>query len=60
MSTHELAKRAGVSERTVRNIERGVYKPSLDTAGKIARALDVPFQALLAPLVPVDGTGGDA
>lgn len=47
LSKAELARRAGINERTVRNIESGVYLPSLDTACKLAKALEVPFQALL-------------
>jgi DNA-binding XRE family transcriptional regulator len=49
LSKAELARRAGINERTVRNIEHGVYKPSLDTAMALAKALEVPFQALLTP-----------
>lgn len=43
----ELARRAGVNERTVRNIEHGVYQPSLSTARSLAEALGVPLHALL-------------
>lgn len=46
MSRAELARRAVISERTVRNIEQGVYEPSMATARKLAKALDVPFDAL--------------
>jgi DNA-binding XRE family transcriptional regulator len=48
MSKAELARRAGINERTVRNIESGVYEPSLATARKLATALDVPFDALFS------------
>jgi DNA-binding XRE family transcriptional regulator len=44
----QLARLAGVNERTVRNIESGVYEPSLATARKLAAALDVSMDALLA------------
>ena len=49
MTKVELARRAGVTERTIRNLESGVYEPSMETARKIARALDVPLQALVEP-----------
>jgi DNA-binding XRE family transcriptional regulator len=49
MTKVELARRAGVTERTIRNLESGVYEPSLATAMKLARALDVPLQALVEP-----------
>jgi DNA-binding XRE family transcriptional regulator len=50
LSKAELARRAGVNERTIRNIENGTHKqPSLDTAIALAKALEVPFQALLTP-----------
>jgi DNA-binding XRE family transcriptional regulator len=40
--THEeLARRAGVALRTVRNAERGIYAPRLATRAKLARALGV-------------------
>lgn len=41
----ELARRAGVSERTIRNIENG-SEPTWETARAIARALGVPLQTL--------------
>lgn len=44
----ELALKAGVTERTVRNIERGEYKPSYQTARKIADVLGVPMESLVA------------
>lgn len=43
----ELARRAGINERTVRNLERGIYEPSLKTARGIADALGVPLHHLL-------------
>lgn len=44
----ELAKRADLYPRTIRNVERGTHKPTLATVEKIADALGVPVQALLA------------
>ena len=49
MTKTELARRAGINERTVRNIESGVYEPSLATARKLAGALGVPFDELFEP-----------
>jgi putative transcriptional regulator len=45
----QLAKRAGVDEKTVRKVESGKHLPSLSTAMKIAAALGVPITALLEP-----------
>jgi DNA-binding XRE family transcriptional regulator len=50
MTKVELARRAGVTERTIRNLEGGVHEPSMATAMKIARALNVPLQALVEPV----------
>lgn len=47
MSKAKLGRLAGISERTVRNIETGVYQPSFATAQALARALDVPLQSLV-------------
>ena len=46
LSKRELAKRAGVTERTLFSLERGTHQPNLVTARKIAVALDVPFRDL--------------
>ena len=43
----ELAKRADLYPRTIRNVERGTHKPTLATVEKIADALGVPVHALL-------------
>lgn len=47
MSKAELARRAGVNERTVRKIESGLHTPSITTAAKIADALGVSFLDLI-------------
>lgn len=48
MSKAELARRASITERTVRNLEQGVYEPKMATARKLAQALGVPFDDLFA------------
>ena len=42
----ELAERAGVSRKTVNTVENGVFTPSVLVALTLARALDVPLDAL--------------
>lgn len=44
----ELARRAELYPRTIRNIERGTHKPTLTTIEKLADAFDVPVHSLLA------------
>ena len=44
---HELAGRARISAQTVRNVESGRHPPSMATATKIAKALDVSVGELL-------------
>jgi transcriptional regulator with XRE-family HTH domain len=48
LSQEELAQRAGVSESTVKLIERGVVSPHLRTVRKLAEALGVHPRELLA------------
>lgn len=48
LTQKELAQRAGIDFRFLGNIERGVSKPSVDTLVKIARALDMPLDILVA------------
>jgi len=43
MTQAELAERIGVTRQTIIAIERGHYSPTLETAFKIARVFDVPF-----------------
>ena len=40
----ELAAKCGITRQTIIAIERGRYSPSLETAFKIVRALDAPFE----------------
>lgn len=47
LSKAELARRAGITERTIRNIESGVYEPSMPTARKLAKALGVPLDSFV-------------
>lgn len=51
LTQKELAQRAGIDFRFLGNIERGVSKPSVDTLVKIARALDMPLDILVAEKV---------
>ena len=46
MTQAELADRIGVTRQTVIAIEQGRYSPSLEMAFQIARALDVPLDAV--------------
>lgn len=42
----ELAERIGVTRQTLIAIEQGKYSPSLETAFRIARALETPLDAV--------------
>jgi putative transcriptional regulator len=44
MTQAELAAKCGITRQTIIAIERGRYSPSLETAFKIVRALDAPFE----------------
>lgn len=46
MTQAELAERIGVTRQTVIAIEQGRYSPSLEMAFQIARAFDVPLDAV--------------
>ena len=50
----ELADAAGLATITVRQIETAKRRPSLDTAARLAKALDVPIDALYFPEPPTD------
>lgn len=50
----ELAAIAGLATITVRQIETAKRRPSLDTAARLAKALDVPIDALYSPDPPTD------
>lgn len=49
MSQTELAYKAGVSQRHIAFIEQGVRNPSIDVAGRIARALGVSMDDIFLP-----------
>jgi transcriptional regulator with XRE-family HTH domain len=46
MTQAELAKRAGVSQKALSNIETGAQHPSPVTVGKLAQALELEFDEL--------------
>lgn len=46
MTQADLAEKVGVTRQTVIAIEQGRYSPSLEVAFRIARALDVPLDAV--------------
>ena len=61
LSLRDLADRAKVSNAYLSQIERGLHEPSISVLGAIARALDVPLEALLARAGVLDaGQGGRA
>jgi putative transcriptional regulator len=46
MTQAELAQRIGVTRQTINAIEQGKYSPTLEAAFQIARALEVPLEAV--------------
>jgi putative transcriptional regulator len=48
MTQADLAGRIGVTRQTVIAIEQGKYSPTLEVAFKIARALEVPLDAVFS------------
>lgn len=42
----ELAERVGVTRKTINTVENGVFTPSTVLALKLARAFDMPVEAL--------------
>ena len=54
LTSEQLALRAGLSSRTIQDIENGkVKRPSAVTAGRIAPVLGIPVESLLtAALIP--------
>lgn len=52
LTQRELAERTGLSERTIRRVERSTGNPTVDTALRLAQALDVSFQSFLVETTP--------
>jgi putative transcriptional regulator len=46
MTQQQLAEQVMVTRQTIIAIEKGKYSPSLELAFRIARAFDVPFEAV--------------
>jgi len=46
MTPQQLAEKVGVTRQTIVAIEKGKYTPSLDLAFRLARAFDVPLEAV--------------
>lgn len=49
ISQEELSFKAGISAAHLGQIERAVKKPTVETIGKLAAALEVPVTALFSP-----------
>lgn len=49
LSTHELGKASGVSQRQVASVKKGRQGASVDTVDSLAKALKVPAWSLLLP-----------
>lgn len=58
ISQNQLAKRAGVSQAGLSAIESTTKSPNVDTLERIANALRIPLQKLLAPALPEQGETG--
>jgi transcriptional regulator with XRE-family HTH domain len=52
MTLKELGKKAGLSHPFLSQLERGLARPSVGSAERIASALDVPVGALWSPAAP--------
>jgi transcriptional regulator with XRE-family HTH domain len=52
MTQKELAIKSGIAEITIRQYEKGKYKPKYDKIKKIAQALDMPYYQLLVDPMP--------
>lgn len=48
LSLRELAERTNLSNPYLSKLERGLHKPSVEAVATIARALEMPVEALLA------------
>ena len=58
ITQEELAQRCGVVRQTISNIERGVAKPSVDLAKKIADVFGVEWPILFAEKAILNGKEG--
>jgi transcriptional regulator with XRE-family HTH domain len=47
ISQMEVARRAGIDVAVVSRLERGLHSPTINTLGKMARAVGVPIGKLL-------------
>jgi transcriptional regulator with XRE-family HTH domain len=58
LSQIELGERIGVSQQVITNYERGIREPNIETLLKIAGALDVSLETLIAdkPIKPEEQT----
>jgi len=58
LSQIELSDRIGVSQQVITNYERGIREPNIETLLKIAGALDVTVEAIIAdkPIKPDEQT----
>lgn len=56
ISQENMARRAGLTESTLNRIERGLQQPRLSTVAKLAAALGVTPEEILAnaPVTPID------
>jgi transcriptional regulator with XRE-family HTH domain len=59
LTTAALAKRAGISPKTLNNLLNGRHAPQLDVLTKIADALEVDLWQLWLPEFPVDASHDD-
>jgi transcriptional regulator with XRE-family HTH domain len=58
LSLRDLAERTKVSNAYLSQIERGLHEPSISVLSAIARALDVPLEALLRRAGVLGGEAG--
>lgn len=59
ISQEELSFKAGISAAHLGQIERAVKKPTVETIGKLAAALEVPVTALFSPEYTPDIDSGN-
>ncbi|MDO8187671.1 cupin domain-containing protein [Conexibacter sp. JD483] len=56
LTLQELARRAGVSQSLISQVERGIASPSITTLRRLAAALDVPIAALFVEHDQAEGS----